>query len=103
MDFRKLTGRAKKLVDDRGGVDALKADAEGLRKVAQGKGTLADKGKAAAAALREHGAHREAAGAAAAEAPASPAAPAPAADAVPLPDSAPAAEAPPTDAPANPA
>ena len=59
MDFGKLAGKAKKLVDDRGGVDALKEDAQELRDVAKGDESLADKAKDAAAALREPGAHGE--------------------------------------------
>lgn len=52
MDLKKLANKAKKVVDDRGGVESLKADAEELKKVAKGKGSLADKAKAAAAALK---------------------------------------------------
>ena len=40
--------RAKKVVDDRGGTDALKKDAQELASVAKGKGSAADKAKAAA-------------------------------------------------------
>jgi hypothetical protein len=56
MDFKKLADKAKKTIDDRGGVESLKADAEELKKVAQGKGSLSDKAKAAAQALKEPGA-----------------------------------------------
>lgn len=59
MDFKKLTDKAKKAIDDRGGVESLKADAEELKKVAQGKGSLTDKAKAAAQALKETGDRRE--------------------------------------------
>lgn len=59
MDFKKLANKAKETIDKRGGMDALKADAEELKKVAKGKGSLTDKAKAAAAALKEPGAHRE--------------------------------------------
>jgi hypothetical protein len=55
MDFKKLADKAKKTLDERGGVDSLKADAEELKKVAKGKGSLADKAKAAAAAIKEPG------------------------------------------------
>ena len=56
MDFKKLTAKAKDTIDKRGGMDSLKADAEELKKVAKGKGSLSDKAKAAAAALKEPGA-----------------------------------------------
>ena len=55
MDFKKLADKAKKTIDDRGGMDSLKADAEELKKVAKGKGSLSDKAKAAAQALKEPG------------------------------------------------
>jgi len=55
MDFKKLADKAKDAIDKRGGVDSLKADAEELKKVAKGKGSLTDKAKAAAAAIKEPG------------------------------------------------
>ncbi|HET9198153.1 MAG TPA: hypothetical protein VFN92_07875 [Solirubrobacterales bacterium] len=55
MDFKKLTAKAKDTIDKRGGMDSLKADAEELKKVAKGKGSLTDKAKAAAAAIKEPG------------------------------------------------
>ena len=55
MDFKKLADKAKDTIDKRGGVDSLKADAEELKRVAKGKGSLTDKAKAAAAALKEPG------------------------------------------------
>jgi hypothetical protein len=59
MDFKKLADKAKKTIDDRGGVESLKADAQELKKVAQGKGSLTDKAKAAAQAIKEPGEHRQ--------------------------------------------
>jgi hypothetical protein len=56
MDFKKLADKAKKTIDERGGVESLKADAEELKKVAKGKGSLSDKAKQAAKALKEPGA-----------------------------------------------
>jgi hypothetical protein len=56
MDFKKLADKAKDTIDKRGGMDSLKADAEELKKVAKGKGSLTDKAKAAAAALKDPGA-----------------------------------------------
>src|SRR5881392_1882466 len=55
MDFKKLADKAKHAIDKRGGVDSLKADAEELKKVAKGDGSLTDKAKAAAAALKDPG------------------------------------------------
>jgi hypothetical protein len=60
MDFNRLIGKGKKLIDDRGGTDALKQDAQELADVAKGGGSLTDKGKAAAAALREPGSNTDA-------------------------------------------
>jgi hypothetical protein len=59
MDFKKLADKAKDTIDKRGGMDSLKADAEELKKVAKGEGSLSDKAKAAAKAIKEPGAHRE--------------------------------------------
>jgi hypothetical protein len=56
MDFKKLADKAKDTIDKRGGTDALKADAEELKKIAKGKGSLTDKAKAAASALKDPGA-----------------------------------------------
>lgn len=63
MDFKKLANKAKETIDKRGGVDSLKADAEELKKVAQGQGSLSDKAKAAAKAIKEPGDRREGEGA----------------------------------------
>lgn len=59
MDFKKLADKAKDTIDKRGGMDSLKADAEELKKVANGKGSLSDKAKAAAAAIKEPGSRQE--------------------------------------------
>ena len=56
MGLRDLLGRAKTTVDDRGGVDSLKEDAEELKGIARGEGSAADKAKKAAAAVRDPGA-----------------------------------------------
>ena len=55
VDFKKLGQQAKSVVDKRGGTDALKEDASELAGIAKGKGSLADKAKAAAAALKDPG------------------------------------------------
>jgi hypothetical protein len=56
MDFDKLTEQAKKLVEDRGGTDALKDDAMELKDIATGEGSLTDKAKAAVEAIKDPGA-----------------------------------------------
>lgn len=56
VNFKKLTDKAKDVVDKRGGIDSLKQDAEELRDVAKGKGSLKDKAKAATEAVKEPGA-----------------------------------------------
>ncbi|HEU5252118.1 MAG TPA: hypothetical protein VFU16_02180 [Solirubrobacterales bacterium] len=59
MDLKKLTSKAKDAIDKRGGVDSLKADAEELKKIAKGKGSVTDKAKAAAKAIKEPGDRHE--------------------------------------------
>jgi hypothetical protein len=56
VDFNRLFRRTKKMVEERGGTGALKEDAEELRDVAKGRGSLGDKAKAAAEALKDPGA-----------------------------------------------
>lgn len=56
MRFGDLVNKAKKVVDQRGGTDALKQDAEELKDIARGRGTAQDKAKRAAEALKDPGA-----------------------------------------------
>jgi hypothetical protein len=56
MDLGKLVDEAKELVEERGGVDSLKADAEELKDIATGDGSVVDKAKAAAEAIKDPGA-----------------------------------------------
>jgi hypothetical protein len=56
VNLRKLATKAKDTIDKRGGVESLKADAEELKKVAKVEGSLKDKAKQAAAAIKEPGA-----------------------------------------------
>jgi hypothetical protein len=56
MNWKKLAGQAKTLVDKRGGTDALKADAKQVQAVLKGDGTAKDKAKRVADALKEPGA-----------------------------------------------
>jgi hypothetical protein len=59
MDWKRVAGQAKQMIDKRGGSESLKEDADELRDIAEGPGTLSEKAKRAAEALREPGAHRE--------------------------------------------
>jgi hypothetical protein len=59
VDFRKLGDKAKELVQKRGGTDGLKQDAAELKEIATGKGSLSDKAKAAAEALKKPGGEAE--------------------------------------------
>ena len=59
MDLKRLTNRAKDLVEKRGGADRVKEDAGELRDVAKGEGSLKDKAKAAAEAIKQPGAAPE--------------------------------------------
>jgi hypothetical protein len=55
MDLKGLQRKAKQLIDRRGGTDSLKADAEELKDIATGQGSITDKGKAAAEAIKDPG------------------------------------------------
>jgi len=59
VKFEKLALRAKKMVDQRGGLEALKADAAQLKDIAKGEGTMSEKAKAAAQAIKVPGAEAE--------------------------------------------
>jgi hypothetical protein len=59
VNLRRLADRAKKIVDRRGGTDALKEDATELKGIATGEGTLKDKAKTAADAVKDPGAPGE--------------------------------------------
>jgi hypothetical protein len=56
VNFKKLTEKAREVVDKRGGTGALKEDMEELGGIAKGKGSLKDKAKAAGDALKDPGA-----------------------------------------------
>ena len=56
VNFKKLADRAKKakdLVDQQGGTDALKEKANRVKVATQGEGSVSEKAKAAAAVARE--------------------------------------------------
>jgi hypothetical protein len=56
VNFNRIFRRAKKVVDDRGGTDALVEDAKELASVARRKGGVTDKAKAASEAVSDPGA-----------------------------------------------
>jgi hypothetical protein len=55
IDLGKLADDIKHVVDERGGVDSLKEDAEELKDIATGKGSVADKAKDAVEAIKDPG------------------------------------------------
>lgn len=55
MDFKKLTDQAKSAIDKRGGTESLKEDLGELKDIAKSKGSLTDKAKEAAAAIKDPG------------------------------------------------
>jgi hypothetical protein len=55
MDFGKLADEIKQAVDERGGVDSLKEDAEELKDIATGEGSVTDKAKEAVEAIKDPG------------------------------------------------
>lgn len=55
MRLGNLANKAKQAIDKRGGTDALKGDADELKSIAKGKGSLKDKAKAAGQALKDPG------------------------------------------------
>jgi hypothetical protein len=103
VKFEKLALRAKKMVDERGGLESLKADAAQLKDIAKGEGTMSEKAKAAAQAIKTPGADEAGDGAPMQEAtaPVEQEAAAPVAQDAPPADAAPAAPAPaaPTSSP----
>ncbi|MFN8110391.1 MAG: hypothetical protein U0Y82_11195 [Thermoleophilia bacterium] len=56
MDLGDIVNKAKKVIDDRGGMEALKEDAMELKDIATGKESLADKAKEAVEAIKDPGA-----------------------------------------------
>ena len=55
VNLRRLTDRAKDVVEKRGGKDSLKEDMSELRNIARGEGTLKEKAAAAKDALKDPG------------------------------------------------
>ena len=56
INFKRLTDTAKKTIDKRGGMDSVKEDAQELRDIAKGKGSLKDKATEAGKAIKDPGA-----------------------------------------------
>jgi hypothetical protein len=56
VNFRKLTDKAKDAIDKRGGTESLKGDAQELRNIAKGEGSLKDKARKAGKAIKDPGA-----------------------------------------------
>ena len=56
MNFGSIANRLKRVVDKRGGTEALKEDLGELQQIAKEKGSLADKAKHAGSALSDPGA-----------------------------------------------
>ena len=58
VNFRNLSNianKAKDAVEKRGGTDSLKRDAEELKGIAKGPGSISDKAKAAVSAIKDPG------------------------------------------------
>jgi hypothetical protein len=55
MGYLRMARLAKQAIDQRGGVQALKQDLQQVTDAAKGKGTLKEKAKAAAEALKQPG------------------------------------------------
>ncbi len=58
MDFKKLTEKAKQALDERGGPERLKLEAERLKTIATGPGSASEKARAAGDALKQAAATR---------------------------------------------
>jgi hypothetical protein len=59
MDFGKLRDKARGMIDRRGGMESVKEDAEELKDIATGEGSLTEKGKEAVEAVKDPGAPGE--------------------------------------------
>jgi hypothetical protein len=56
VNFKRLADQARKTIDKRGGADSLKQDAQELRDIAKGKGSVKDKATKAGKAIKDPGA-----------------------------------------------
>jgi hypothetical protein len=55
VKFNRIADKAKQAIDKRGGMDALKGDLQEVQEIAKRRGSLKDKAKAAADAVKEPG------------------------------------------------
>lgn len=55
MKLNRIADKAKQAIDKRGGMDALKEDLQEVKQAASGRGSLKDKARAAADALKTPG------------------------------------------------
>ena len=53
MDFKRLTDKAKQALDERGGPERLKLEAERLKTIATGPGSASEKARAAGDVLKQ--------------------------------------------------
>jgi hypothetical protein len=58
VDLDKLVSQAKKLVDERGGMESVAGDADELKNIVGSHESLTDKAKDAAEALKTPGEHK---------------------------------------------
>jgi hypothetical protein len=56
VSLKSITDKAKDLIGQRGGTESLKEDAGELKDIATGEGSITDKAKAAAEAVKDPGA-----------------------------------------------
>src|SRR5437764_13736380 len=59
MDWKRAADRARDVIQKRGGTESLEEDAEELRGIARGPGSLSEKAREAAEAMKEPGARRQ--------------------------------------------
>ena len=53
MDFKRITDKAKQALDERGGPERLKLEAERLKTIATGPGSAGEKARAAGDVLKQ--------------------------------------------------
>ena len=53
MDFKRITDKAKQALDERGGPERLKLEAERLKTIATGPGSASDKVRAAGDVIKQ--------------------------------------------------
>lgn len=63
MKFNRIADKARQMLERRGGMDALKEDLQEVKEAATGRGSLSDKARAAADAVKTPGRNPERPGA----------------------------------------